>query len=80
IALFKMESGSYSFKLSDPEWSEERDLAISQEQDSLVTTDVLYELQRKYGEFENQNMDIDVDGQDQTFKFSLDASSGINNP
>ncbi|MCL9777263.1 alkaline phosphatase [Vibrio sp. S4B1] len=80
IALFKMESGSYSFKLSDPDWSEERDLAISQEQDSLVTTDVLYELQRKYGEFANQNMDIDVDGQDQTFKFSLDASSGINNP
>ncbi|MGR5000044.1 alkaline phosphatase [Vibrio celticus] len=80
IALFKMESGSYSFKLSDPDWSEERDIAISKEQDSSVTTDVLYELQRKYDEFENQNMDIAVDGQDQIFKFSLDASSGVNNP
>ncbi|MGR5252045.1 alkaline phosphatase [Vibrio astriarenae] len=80
IALFAMESGSYSFKISDPEWSAERDLAISEEADSAVTTDVLYELQRKYDEFRNQNMDIVVDGQDQIFKFALDASSGINNP
>ncbi|MGL6259870.1 alkaline phosphatase [Vibrio sp. WXL210] len=79
-ALFKMESGSYSFKISDPEWSAERDLAISESEDSLVTTDVLYELQRKYDEFTNQNMDIKVDGQEQIYKFSLDASAGINNP
>ncbi|QIA63199.1 alkaline phosphatase [Vibrio astriarenae] len=80
IALFKMEAGSYSFKISDPEWSAERDLAIGAEFDSQVTTDVLYELQRKYDDHKNQNMDIVVDGQDQIYKFSLDATSGINNP
>ncbi|WP_051333395.1 alkaline phosphatase [Aliagarivorans marinus] len=80
IALFGMEDGSYSFKISDPDWSAERDLAIGVDQDADVTVDTEYLLQRKFDEFENQNMNIAVTGQDQVFRFTLDASEGIDNP
>ncbi len=80
IALFNMEEGSYAFKISDPDWSAERDLAISKDQDSNVHVDETFVLQRKYDEFENQNMDISVTGQDQVFRFTLDASTSTNTP
>ncbi|GLS92374.1 hypothetical protein GCM10007916_34450 [Psychromonas marina] len=80
IALFSMESGSYSFKISDPQWSDQRDLAIAQSADNSVSVDTIYELQRKYDEFENQNMDIVVNGQEQVFRFTLDASVSTDNP
>ncbi|GAB1624439.1 hypothetical protein AAOGI_44900 [Agarivorans albus] len=46
IALFGREQGYYEFKLSDPEWSADRDLAIGKEFDAEVVTNVLYVLQR----------------------------------
>ncbi len=55
IALFGMEQGSYEFKLSDPEWSAERDLAIGKEFDAEVVTNELYVLQRKFDDYLNQN-------------------------
>ncbi|GAB1621792.1 hypothetical protein AAOGI_18420 [Agarivorans albus] len=81
IALFGMEQGSYEFKLSDPEWSAERDLAIGKEFDAEVVTNELYVLQRKFDDYLNQNMTFVVDdAQEQVFRFTLDASTGIDNP
>ncbi|UPW18772.1 alkaline phosphatase [Agarivorans sp. TSD2052] len=81
IALFSMQPGEYSFKISDPSWSAERDLAISDEADPEVIFDTPMELQRKYDDFSNQNMDITVaSDEDQVYRFTLDSSAGINNP
>ncbi|WP_026971449.1 alkaline phosphatase [Aliagarivorans marinus] len=84
IALFGMEQGSYEFKISDPEWSNERDLAIGADEDKVVTIDTLYNLQRKFDDYQNQNMTFVVDdAQEQVFRFTLDASEaagGIDNP
>lgn len=80
IALFKMESGNYSFKIADPDWSDERDLAIGKDADANVAVDELYTLQRKYDDFENQNMDITVDGQEEIFRFTLDAQASTDRP
>ncbi|MDO6685573.1 MULTISPECIES: alkaline phosphatase [unclassified Agarivorans] len=81
IALFSMQPGEYSFKISDPSWSAERDLAIGEDADAEVVFDIPMELQRKYDDFGNQNMDITVSSdEDQVYRFTLDSSSGINNP
>ncbi|GGB03429.1 alkaline phosphatase [Agarivorans gilvus] len=81
IALFSMQPGEYSFKIADPDWSNERDLAIGEEANPQVEFDVAMALQRKYDDFGNQNMDISVSGdEDQVFRFTLDASEGINTP
>ncbi|GAB1621794.1 hypothetical protein AAOGI_18440 [Agarivorans albus] len=81
IALFSMQPGEYSFKISDPSWSAERDLAIGEDADAEVVFDIPMELQRKYDDFGNQNMDITVaDDEDQVFRFTLDASATIDNP
>ncbi|WP_394202391.1 alkaline phosphatase [Marinagarivorans algicola] len=81
IALFSMQPGSYAFKIADSDWSPERDLAIGKEVSSEVQFDTAMELQRKYDDFENQNMDITVTGdEDQVYRFTLDASQGINTP
>ncbi len=85
IALFKMNQGDFSFKISDPDWSAERDLATGTDVSAAITLDTPMMLQRKYtaddGAFyDNQNMDITVTGDDQIFRFTLDASDTINNP
>ncbi|WP_019613390.1 alkaline phosphatase [Psychromonas ossibalaenae] len=81
IALFSMQPGDYSFKISDPDWSPERDLAASEDVNSEVVFDVPMELQRKYDDFTNQNMDINVaSDEDQVYRFTLDSSESINNP
>ncbi|WP_028862630.1 alkaline phosphatase [Psychromonas aquimarina] len=81
IALFAMQPGSYSFKISDPGWSEERDLAVSEDADAEVIFDSAMTLQRKYDDFSNKNMDITVaSDEDQVYRYTLDASAGINNP
>lgn len=81
IALFSMQPGEYSFKISDPSWSTERDLATSEHADAEVEFDVLMELQRKYDDFSNQNMAITVaSDEEQVYRFTLDSSASINNP
>ncbi|GDY25385.1 hypothetical protein AHAT_12750 [Agarivorans sp. Toyoura001] len=81
IALFSMQPGEYSFKISDPSWSAERDLAIGEDADAEVVFDIPMELQRKYDDFGNQNMDITVSSdEDQVYRFTLDSSATINNP
>ncbi len=81
IALFSMQPGDYSFKISDPNWSAERDLAIGEDADAEVVFDIPMEMQRKYDDFTNQNMDITVaNDEDQVYRFTLDSSEGINNP
>lgn len=81
IALFNMQPGEYSFKIADPSWSAERDLAIGADKEAEVLFDVPMELQRKYDDFSNQNMDIIVlSDEDQVYRFTLDSAEGINNP
>ncbi|MCG6199666.1 alkaline phosphatase [Psychromonas antarctica] len=81
IALFSMKPGDYSFKISDPNWSAERDLAIGPDANAEVVFDAAMELQRKYDDFSNQNMNITVaNDEDQVYRFTLDSSEGINNP
>ena len=86
IALFTISPGDYSFKISDQDWSAERDLAIGSDADAAVVFDTAMTLQRKFTdtdgtEYSNQNMSISVTGdEDQTFRFTLDASATINNP
>ncbi|TAA41830.1 alkaline phosphatase [Corallincola spongiicola] len=86
IALFRMSPGDYSFKISDPDWSPERDIAIGTDVAADVVFDVPMLMQRKYTaddgtEYSNQNMDISVTGdEDQVFRFTLDASETINQP
>ena len=86
IALFRMSPGSYSFKISDPAWSAERDLAIGTGASADVVLNTPMTLQRKYTaqdgtSYSNQNMTIAVTGdEDQIFRFTLDASGTINQP
>ena len=81
VALFKMSPGEYEFKIADPDWSAERDLAIGVDLDAAIPMEAEFPLQRKFDDFENQNMQIQVTGdEDQTYRFTLDASQSIDTP
>lgn len=86
VALFRMSPGEYSFKISDPDWSPERDIAIGADADPAIVLDTPMIMQRKYTaedgtEYSNQNMDITVAGdEDQVYRYTLNSSTTINQP